>query len=481
MLWIIAIIAVLLVMYISYNTLTLKVPEVNREARPYKPTNIDEASLKNLSKAISIKTISRTPYSQMDFNALEEFISFLESTYVNVHKQLELTRVNGYGLVYRWRGKDAAKKPLLLLAHYDVVPVEEGTQKDWKRGPFSGAIHEDALWGRGTLDIKSQLMAILEAVEKLLKEGATPGRDIYLAFGQDEEVGGMEGAYKIAELFEAENISFEAVFDEGGTVISDALEGVKVPMALVGIGEKGYVNLKLTAAGSGGHSSMPPKNTALGRLAKAITLLEEKPMKRVWCSAVRNMLEAVSGEMGLPVKIAMANFWLFKPLLNKILSSSATTNAMIRTTTAVTMAKGSDAANVLPQKAEAVINARLIPGDSSQDLINHIKRVTKGLVEVEALTVEEPSDISPIDTLGYRKLTGVIKEFYPNALVAPYLVMGGTDSRKYSRLSKNIYRFTPYLINSEEKDTMHSTDEHISIENYMRMIEFYIKLIRSFD
>ena len=438
--------------------------------------------IKNLSEAIKIKTVSNSDYEKINFSEFDKFIEYLKNTYKLVHSHLEFTRVNTYGLVYRWRGESKDKLPIMFIAHYDVVPVENNTEKDWKYDAFSGIVAEERIWGRGTLDIKSQVIAILETAEQLLNNGYMPERDIFFAFGHDEEVGGRNGAKQIAEYFSEKNIKFEAIYDEGGIVITDAMKNVKSPMALIGIAEKGYCDVKIKVNSDGGHSSMPPKNTALGNLSKIICEIEKKPMKAKLCMPVHNMLKNICSEMGILVEIAVKNSWLFKPVLIKILSSSPMTNAMVRTTTAATMSKASDAPNVLPQNAIAVINSRLLPGDSSEDLVNHIKQITdKYNAEVEKIQVEEPSQISPIDTIGYMKLQETIKKIFGNVIVTPYLVMGGTDSRKYEIVCNNIYRFTPCKINSEEQSTMHNTNESITIENYYKMLNFYEYIITNFD
>lgn len=439
-------------------------------------------AIRNLSEAIKIKTISNIEYDKIDFSEFDRFINFLQNTYKLTHSQLEFTRVNNYGLVYRWIGKSSEIEPILFIAHYDVVPVEKGTENDWKYGAFSGEIKEDRIWGRGTLDIKNQVIAIMETVENLLKCGFEPQRDIYIAFGQDEEVGGNNGAKKIASYFNDNNIRFEAVYDEGGIVMTDALESVKSPMALIGIAEKGYCDIKIKVNSDGGHSSMPPRHTALGKIAQIIYKLEKKPMKPRVCMPVHNMLKNICTEMGFAVRIAVQNMWLFKPILIKVLSASPMTNAMIRTTIATTMASASDAPNVLPQNASFVLNARLLPGDTSDDLIQHLKRITKKYnANIEKIQVEEPSKISPIDTIGYKTLKETIKSVFSDSIVTPYLVMGGTDSRKYEVVCDNIYRFTPCQISSSEQNTMHSTNESISIENYNKMLKFYECLITNFD
>jgi carboxypeptidase PM20D1 len=317
-------------------------------------------------------------------------------------------------------------------------------------------------------------MALMEAAEKLIKENFTPENDIYFAFGHDEEVGGTQGAKKISEYFEENNIKLDAVYDEGGLVISGAVSGVSSPIALVGTAEKGYCDVELSISAYGGHSSTPPKETALGIISKIINSIEKNPMAASLSSPVKEMLSNICHEMGFAVKMAVANLWLFKPVLFKLFSGSTSTNAMVRTTIVPTVINAGEAANVIPQNAKCIFNIRLIPGDSGSDVLNHIKNLSKRYnALLTLLTIEESSKISPTNTEGYNKLISSIKKFYPNAIPTPYLVMGGTDARKYYNVCDNIYRFTPIWITDEEKDTMHSHNESISVENYLRMIDFF--------
>ncbi|MCQ1528926.1 M20 family peptidase [Lutispora saccharofermentans] len=474
--------AVLFAGFIIFRTITFKTHTTNNNQDNYVIKTNSQESIKHLSDAIKIKTVSNINYEELDYKPFEDFIEFLKSTYTNIHNSMEFKRINNYGLVYKWNGKDKDKKPLLFLGHYDVVPVEQGTEDDWEYGPFSGEIAENKIWGRGSLDIKSQIIALMETAEKLIEEGYVPERDIYFAFGNDEEVGGKTGALKISEYFEINKIFFEAVYDECGFVAIGAIKGVDCQIAQIGIAEKGYCNIKIKSASSGGHAAMPPQNTALGVIAKAICKIEKNPMPAYLCSPVANMIKNIGGEKGFIFKMLVANMWLFKPLIIKILANSPNDNAMIRTTIANTMCKASDAPNVLPQSAEAVMNARLLPGDNSQKLIDHIKNLVKDYdIEVEPLSIREPSEISPIDTKGYKKLENTIKEIFPNIIITPYLVVGGSDSRKYYNVCKNIYRFTPFIVNDEEMKAFHNTNERITIENFNRMIDFYKKFIVDFD
>ncbi|GHV81530.1 carboxypeptidase S [Spirochaetia bacterium] len=471
-------VVLLTVVVVFARTFAFKPPASPPKVPPYDPGEAAPEVLERLSKAIAIPTVSAQNYADTNFAPFDEFITFLQKSYPLFHKTTELTRINTYALVFRWKGTDPSLEPVMLTAHYDVVPVEAGTEGDWKYPAFSGEVAEGRVWGRGALDIKSQLTAHLEAAESLMKTGFVPTHDLYFVYGQDEEVGGVNGAAKAAEYFAEKGIRFQGVLDEGGIVVSNAIKGVKSSLALIGLGEKGFCNYKLTFDSEGGHSSMPLPHTALGNAAKLLTIIEEHPLPTRLTPPVLLMIRNIAGEMGFAVRMAAANLWLFRPVLLKILSKNPSTNALIRTTFAVTMAKASDAPNVLPQKAEAVVNVRLLSGDTTDSVAAHFRHIGGGLpFKLEKLTPTEPSAISPASGAVYEKLAKTIAEIYPNALASPYLVMGGTDSRKYYGVCDNIYRFTPVLVNNDEKNTMHGTNESISIANYGRMIRFFVRFI----
>jgi carboxypeptidase PM20D1 len=356
------------------------------------------------------------------------------------------------------------------------------------------------VWGRGTLDIKSQLTAHLEAAENLMRRGFTPQRDFYFIYGHDEEVGGRNGAMKVAEYLESRGFRAEGVLDEGGFVISGALKGVNAPLALIGVAEKGFCNYEISIAGTGGHSSMPPLHTSLGTAAALIREIEAHPLPPRLTPPVRDMLRAAAGEMGFALRMALANLWLFRPLLFRIFAAGAVTRAMVGTSLAATRAQASDAANVLPQNTTITVNARLLPGDTLAMVERHLAGLAEQVIAADrekaggaagpekgrgyAITRLIPLEASPLSPAAgavYEKLTTLIGEFYPNAITAPYLVMGGTDARKYYAVSDHVYRFTPILVTDAEKNTAHSTNESISIVNYGRMIRFFERFIGEFD
>ncbi|MDR2380925.1 MAG: M20/M25/M40 family metallo-hydrolase [Bifidobacteriaceae bacterium] len=461
--------------------------------------------LERLGAALRIPTVSHADYEATDFAPFAAFKEFLAASFPLFHERCELEVVNGYALIYRWPGvgetrgtgregdgedaggddgighRGGALDPVALMAHYDVVPVEEGAGEEWRQPPFSGAVVDGVVWGRGALDVKSQLMAHLEAAESLMRAGFAPRRDVYFCYGHDEETGGQQGAAKVVEHFAGRGVRFAGVLDEGGMVIRGALAGVGAPLGLIGMAEKGLSNYRFKVEGAGGHSSTPLKNTSLGLAAQLITLIERRPMPLRLIAPVEAMLRNVAGEMGFGTRLVMANLWLFRPLLVRKLAADPTTNAMVRTTFAVTMASASDAANVLPQTSRFVVNVRILPGDTTEDVRRHFAGLiarTGFPAVAEPLLETEPSPASRPGSDFYRSIEQLIHEFYPSALVTPYVMVGGTDARRFHALSENVLRFTPFHLTGEDLGRLHNANESLSWANYGRMIAFYESLLR---
>ncbi len=440
--------------------------------------NINDA-VKHLSDAIKIKTVSNSDYDKVEWEQFDDFLKFLERTYPHVHSSCKKEIVNNYSPVFLWEGKNVSAKPILLLGHYDVVPVEKSSEGLWQEMPFSGDVKDGTIWGRGALDDKNQVIGIMEAVEYLIIKDFKPDRDIYIAFGFDEEVGGERGAKKTAELFLERNIEFEYVIDEGGCVIQDMIDGLNKSVAVIGIAEKGSTNIKVTAEGKSGHSSMPPKDTAVTILSKIITNTEKNQMDAKLTMPVQKLFETVAPFMGSK-KFILKNIKSLFPLVNGVLSDVPSINSIIRTTVVFTKIEGGGALNVIPNEVSAYANMRILPGDTVADAVEHIKKVNRGLnLNIELLNEEEASQVSPTDTVGYKIITDVISEIFPDALAVPYLMAGGTDSRKFYCVCDNVYRFSSVFMTKEDNDLIHSANEKISTENFRRMINFYIKLLTS--
>jgi carboxypeptidase PM20D1 len=465
----------IIVLVVKAVTISPKQVEV-REAFPYKIDSMGVAQ--HLSEAIQIQTVSNQETSKTDVKQFEQFHKFLAKTYPSLHKKLKKEVVAGYALLYTWKGSDPSLKPMLLMAHQDVVPVEDLTKGEWKYPGFSGTIADGYIWGRGSLDIKNQLISIMEAVEFLINKGFVPKRTIYLAFGHDEEVGG-EGAKAIAKLLKERNVQLEYVLDEGGAIMEGMLPGVESPIALVGIAEKGYLTVKLTVKGQGGHSSMPPHHTALGILAQALVNVEKNPFPKNFDSPARQMFEYVAPHMKFPLRILFANMWCFKPLLKWQFEKSESTNAMIRTTAAVTMAGASEKENVLPTQAWAMINCRILPGETMDSTIAYLKKVIgNDAVAIEATPwSNDPSPVSDIQAGSFTSIVTIARQINPDVITAPYLVLGATDSRHYNALTNQIYRFSPVKMNAEDLKRVHGINERISISDMGKSVKFFIALI----
>jgi carboxypeptidase PM20D1 len=382
-------------------------------------------------------------------------------------------------LLFTWQGKDDRLKPMLLMAHIDVVPVDPSTESSWHHAPFSGEIADGYIWGRGALDDKSSLMAILEAVESLLANNFRPARTIYLAFGHDEEIGGINGAAKIAALLRARHVELESILDEGLNVFTGTISGLDSPAALIGIAEKGYLSLELSVESAGGHSSMPPEHTAVGILVDALQKLKQPPFPARLNRPTHEMFAFLGPEMAFVKKLVLANLWLFSSLLEKTLAQSPQTNALIRTTLAPTMLNAGIKDNMLPSKASAVVNLRIAPGESTASATQYVRHmIADPAVMILPQAVQlEPSAVSSIDSASFTVLHKTIRQTIPTAVVAPALLVAATDSRHYRSLTTNIFRFLPVTVGPDDIDRYHGIDERISVEDYERCIRFYAQLI----
>jgi carboxypeptidase PM20D1 len=431
-----------------------------------------------LAEAVRFETVSHqddADFEQAPFDALRVWMA---ATYPKVHTTLAHERVGRASLLYHWPGRDASLAPILLASHMDVVPAPDPAS--WTHPPFGGVIADGYVWGRGTLDDKVGVMGILEALEGLLAEGFSPERGLWIAFGHDEEVGGEQGAAAIAALLAERGVSAWFSLDEGMAIAEPGATSFSdQPLALVGVAEKGFLTLRLTARGTGGHSSVPPPSTAIGRMSRAIVRVEAHPLEARTEGVVSDMLRALaphsSGLRGLVLR------WprLFGPVIESQLVSEPSTNAMVRTTTAVTMIDGGVKANVLPREVNARVNFRLLPGDSSEAVIEHVRdAIDDPEIEIHVETVNEASAVADVGSDAFAMLSEVIVEHAPGSVVAPALVVGGTDTRHYGKVTANGFRFLPIRFALEDFERVHGRDERLSIENYQFAIAFYELLIQ---
>jgi len=463
---------------------TLLFSPCQSKGNPRDLASIDGQSVaERLGLAVQIPTLSYLEPEKFDRDAFLELHRLLKTLYPKVHAQLKVEPVNDLSLLYTWEGSNPELKPIMLISHLDVVPADD---EGWTYPPFSGEIAEGFVWGRGTLDVKNGVIGVLEAVEYLLKEGFQPERTVYLGFGHDEEVSGRHGAVVICKLLKSRGVELGSLLDEGGAVIEGFLPGVDTPVAVIGISEKGYLSLRLTVSVEGGHSSMPPQETAISILSKAIVNLETKPMPP-HLEVAEFLMSYLGSALPFYQRMLFANTWLFGGILKKQLSKSHLLNATIRTTTAPTIINAGVKDNVLPGKAEAVVNFRLLPGDDLRSVYEmvleriHDERVVVTPYEGEMLEGGagwEPSPVADSESPYFKALSNLIKAAFPGALVSPYLVMGGTDARHYAPVTDCALRFSPIQMTREDLQRVHGVNERLSIENCARMAAFYIAYIR---
>jgi carboxypeptidase PM20D1 len=432
-----------------------------------------------LAEGIRIPTVSNQDSARFGTAAFAAFHALLRQRFPRVHGGLRRETVAGYSLLYTWPGADPRLPPVLLMGHMDVVPVEPGTEARWARPPFSGALQGGFVWGRGALDDKVSVMGTLEAVEMLLAEGFAPRRTVLLAYGHDEETGGR-GAQATAALLRGRGVRPWMVVDQGGVIGRGLMPGVERPTALVGIAEKGFVSVELEVETEGGHSSMPPRHGSIGRLSAAIARLEDAPLPARLDGPALQLFGRVGPEMPFAQRMVFANLWLTRSLVIRTLAGAPSSNAMIRTTTAPTIFQAGTKENVLPSRARAVVNFRILPGDSVAGVVAHVRRtVADTSIRVRAMETfsSEPSPVSRTDGEPFRVLERSIRQSAPDAVVAPYLVVGGTDARHYAGLSDAVYRFIPVRMEQADLDRIHGTDERIAVRDYEAAIGFYRQLL----
>ncbi len=436
-----------------------------------------DAAVRHLSEAAQIRTISNQDPAANDVAEWDRLHAWLASTYPAVHGAMRRTILPNRTLVYHWPGSDASLAPVILMAHQDVVPVTPGTESDWKYPAFAGTIADGAVWGRGTVDDKGSLVGLFEALDALAKSGFQPKRGIFLVSGHDEEAGGS-GAIAAAAKLKAAGVKAIYTLDEGSIVLTDTpvIDG---PAIMIGIAEKGYGTLKVTARAPGGHSSMPPAKTGVTTLAKAVLAIAGKPFPLEFRGPGASMIEALAAKKGGATRMAVANRWLFGRSLKNRLGAAPTTAAAFHTTIAPTMLEGSPKENVLPQSASALINYRIAPWNSSADVMARAKAAV-GSTKVDLAWVKpprEPSRVSSTSSQGWKWIAAAARADAPDAVLTPTLVVAGTDSRSMEPVSEDVYRFMPMHFSLKESAMIHGTNEHMAIDSFKRMIDFYARLI----
>ncbi len=463
--------------YLFYNFFTFSTRQVTVES--VKLQVVGQNALNRMAKAIQLKTVASANPQSLDTTAFHQFITFVAESYPQIEQRLEKKLFNKYGILYQWEGTNPALAPALFLAHYDVVPVDKKDLTDWDEPPFSGNIKEGKIWGRGSIDNKINVIGIMEALTVLLKTDFSPERTHYFFFGHDEEVGGTLGAQTVAKYMTDNNIKPSYIVDEGYAVTKGLVPGMTSSVALIGIAEKGYLSTELSIQLEGGHSSIPNNETVIDIMGEAIYRLKTNPFPAHLNEPLLKFIHHIGPEMTFGYKLVFANISIFEPILLGIYEANPSTAALVKTTIAPTIFKSGTKDNVIPNYASSTVNFRMVPGQSLEEVIAHVKKVINDdriqLKVLEPFTT--PSPVSTTSSIGYQMLNRSIKEIFPNTVTAPNLVVGGTDSRHFSDLCENIYRFSPIYFTPENISSIHGINEFTTVEDFQNAINFYQRAI----
>lgn len=459
------------------RTLMVKSQTASAVALPAAPVVDIATAARHLGEAIRFRTVSHQDAADNDPKAWADLRTWLETTYPRFHAVATREIVGGGALIYTWKGADPNLAPIILMAHQDVVPVAEETLNKWKAAPFSGEVKDGAVWGRGAMDDKGSLVSLMEAAEMLAAKGFTPRRTIYIVSGHDEEVSGS-GAREAAAALKSRGVHASFALDEGMAIVKDnPVTGT--PAAIIGIAEKGYATIRITARSAGGHSSAPPRDTAAVTVARAVVAINDHSFPVRYGGPMAQMLQGLAPGMSFPMRLLVANDWLFGPLLAKKIAATDQGAATLHTTTAPTMLSGSPKENALPAVATARINYRIAPGDTT-DAVMARARKSVGTLPVE-LTFErgtfvDPSPVSSTTSDGYKLIAALATDI-SHAPVAPGLVTGATDSRLMRDVADDTYRFQPVTFALHDIEMIHGANEHITLDNLSAMVSFYSRLM----
>lgn len=470
---------VFFIAYLLFNTFNFDSKQLSVAAvTPVKPS---PTALLHFADALKIKTISPENTAEFDSIQFQNFNTFLTNSYPLADSLLEHKTFNSFSHLYHWKGSDNSLKPIILLAHLDVVPVIEKNIAEWKVAPFKGIVQQDTIWGRGAIDDKVGVVGIMEAVELLLQQNYAPKRSMYFAFGHDEEIGGRNGAVTMAQYLQDQGVTAEYILDEGGVVTEGLVPGMTEKVALIGVAEKGYLSLNLGVRIEGGHSSMPGKETSIDVMANAITKLKNNPLPSKITAPLEEFMEYIGPEMPFTNKMVFANKSILSPILLSVYESTTSGNAQIRTTTAPTIFNSGVKDNIIPLTASATVNFRILPETTTEEVIDHVKSV----INDDRITIEkggfvsEPSKHSSPESEQFKMINTTILQLFPEVLVSPYLVVGGTDARHYNEVSDHIYRFSPIQLNKNNQKTFHGINERIAISDFYDSVAFYVQLIKN--
>lgn len=477
-------VVLVLVAILAVNTLRKGSRQL--DVAPVAVLPVDEAgAAARLGEAVRLRTVSSRDDAALNADQFKLLHTLLQQRFPKTHAALKREVVGDLSLLYTWQGSNPKAQPILLMAHQDVVPVAPGTEKDWSVDAFSGQIKDGFIWGRGAWDDKGNLMAQMEAVEMLVASGYKPERTVYLAYGADEEVAGLRGAARIAALLKERKVRLDFVVDEGLLITEGIMPGLSKPTALIGIAEKGYLSVVLKMAATPGHASMPPPKgtSAIAMMSAALKRIDDEQLPSGIRGVADQMFATVAPEMNGFARVALSNLWLFGPVVKKQLEAGASTNAMLRTTTALTIVHAGNKDNVLPGRAEATVNYRLLPGDTKAQIMERVKtQVTQATgsdkFELFALPgAVEASKVAPTDSAQYALINRTIREVFPGTLVAPGLMIGGSDSIHFGDISDHIFKFSPVRAKPEDLPRFHGTNERIASSNLVELIRFYHRLL----
>ena len=433
-----------------------------------------EQAIRRFQAILRIPTISRKDDST-DWAAFDAFLPTLKAEFPRIFEQCELTLINTYGILLKWCGKDSSLQPVILMAHHDVVPVEG---QDWHYPPFGAEIHDGNIYARGTVDTKCIITAVFEAMDALLSEGFTPDRDLYFCTSNCEETSG-DTTPKMVQWFAEQGIKPWFVLDEGGAILEKMPMGIQNPFAMIGVSEKGLADIRLTATAKAGHASLPTKDDAPAKLVEALHNIAKHPFPATLTPALQEMLRCFSNYVSAGMKLVFNNLWLFGPVVKKVMEGTPDTAAMIRTTAALTQLEGSPAINVLPEKATAGFSVRIAPQDSVASVLEHFRRVVGDLAEVTCEDSQEPSPISDHNTKSYEYIKQTVAQVFPGVDAAPYVMNAATDSRHFAAICKEVYRFAGFVFTEEQRANIHSADEFMPVDAYLKGIDFYKALIQN--
>jgi carboxypeptidase PM20D1 len=439
---------------------------------------VDEQKVaEHLAASVRCKTVPLDEQGTPDPQAFQQLHRMLEQTYPLVHQKLKRECVSDFSLLYTWQGTRSDLNPVMLMAHQDVVSADP---TEWTHPPFEGVITDGFIWGRGTLDIKNQLIGIMEAAETLLQQGYRPERTILFGMGHDEETGGVNGSKVVGQLLKQRGVHLAGIVDEGGGISAGLAPGIRGPVGLIGVSEKGYLTVEFTVHSAPGHSSTPPNQTAIGILARGLARLEAHPMP-THLRRLRPLYHGIGKAAPIYIQVAFANVWLFGPLLKRWLVPNPEMNASMRTTTALTIINGGVEDNTIPAEAKAFVNFRLLPGDTIADVLWHVKKtISDDRVKVKPVEGKFNEALPTSSTIGaaYTSLKDVIRQVFDNPPVAPFVMLGGTDCMHFVPVCDDIYRFTSVVMDESFRGLEHGIDERIPIEGMGKMVKFYARLMQ---